>query len=130
MFLEGTNRVVGGRQRKVVEFYRTIAACGDYEGIVSFRPANVVNAVSGVVSGDFRYGSVWSELKNVNSAVTKDAEILCGGDGDFVFVKGAEFDGVTVKGGSEYRHLSRWLVVLVVGGLTLWFLDVTLSARE
>ncbi|OIT01446.1 peroxisome biogenesis protein 7 [Nicotiana attenuata] len=84
MFLEGTNRIVGGRQRKVVKFYRTIAVCGDYEGIVSFRPANVVIVVSGVVSGDFRYGSVWSELKNVNSAVTKDAEILCGGDGDLI----------------------------------------------
>lgn len=79
-----------------------------------FRPGDVVDAVGGVVSGDFGdwEGGIGGEFEDVETAVAEDAEVLSGGDGDAIFVERAEFDGVTVEWGFKNWHrlkdLVRW----------------------
>lgn len=71
---------------------------------MGFRPGNVVNAVGGVEGGDFGDWAGGRKLDDVETAVAEDAEVLRSGDGETLFVKRAEFDGVTVEWGFEYRH--------------------------
>ena len=46
VFLEGANRIGGGREAKVVELDRAVGDSGNYEGIVGLRPDHIVDAVS------------------------------------------------------------------------------------
>lgn len=71
---------------------------------MGLRPAKVVDAVGGVKGNDFSDGGV--QLEDVDAAVSEYAEVLGRGNRELGFVEWAEFDGVTVEGGLEDRHVA------------------------
>lgn len=74
---------------------------------MGFGPGEVVDAVGGVEEGELGDGGGgwgWGEVEDVEAAIAEDAEVLGGGYGQAVFVKGAEFNGVAVEWGFEHRH--------------------------
>lgn len=106
VFLEGADGVGGGGESEVVELDGAVGDGGDDEGFVGFRPGEVVDAVSGVVSDELGDGDggVRGEVEDVETAVAEDSEVLGGGDGEAILVEWAELDGVTVERGFENGH--------------------------
>lgn len=107
VLVEGADGVGGWREGEVVELDGAVGYGGDDDGVVRFRPGEVVDAVGGVVGdelGDRGEGGVRGEVEDVEAAVAEDAEVLGGGDGEAVLVERAEVDGVTVEGGFENGH--------------------------
>ena len=52
VFLERADWIGGRREREVVDLDRAVGDGGDKEGIVGFRPGEIVNAVGGVEGSD------------------------------------------------------------------------------
>lgn len=71
---------------------------------MGFGPAEVVDAVGGVEGGELGDGGGGGEVEDVDAAVSEDAEVLGGGDGELGFEEGGEFHGVAIEGGLEYWH--------------------------
>lgn len=112
VLVEGPNRVGRGREGDVEELDGAVGNSGHQEGVVGLGPGHVVDAVSGVEGGDLgdggggRGGGGREEVNDVEAAVSEDAEVLGGGDGEAGLVVGAEFHGVAVERGFEDWHLS------------------------
>lgn len=104
VLVKRTNGVGSGWQGEVVELDRAVGDSSEDEGIVRFRPSYVVNAVRSVERSELGDGLGGVEVKDVDTAVSEDAEVLGGADGQTVLVKWTEFHGVAVKWGFKYRH--------------------------
>ncbi|KAK3431196.1 hypothetical protein EUGRSUZ_E02750 [Eucalyptus grandis] len=96
VLVEGAERVAGGREGGVVELDGAVGDGGDEEGVVRFRPGDVVDAVGGVEGGDLGDGGARGgrQGEDVEAAVAEDAEVLGGRRREAVLVEGAELDGI------------------------------------
>lgn len=104
MFLEGANRIGGGREGDVVELHRAIGYGGNEEGFVGLRPSNIVGSVSSVEENNFGSGAGRGEVEDMDATVAENPKILGGGDRYAGLEEGAELHSIAIERGFEEWH--------------------------